>query len=163
MKLGENVYPPPASERIHKKHYFWEYPHLLTLGSGRGELVNLPSLVFLGWQAIPQFLLGLGSSNPTLPNRSELLPSFLRVLVGKGQDVWGSAAAIADHHGDRGLFSEIFQDDGNHVRAPFHHKAHEGHALPQPCNTYHIQVQTTVKAPSDPLLCPLKHVEDGNP
>lgn len=52
------------------------------------------------------------------------------------QNVRGAPTAVADHHGDRRLLAEIFQDDGEDVRAAFHHEAHDGHALAQPCNTH---------------------------
>lgn len=78
------------------------------------------------------------------PHHTPSLPSFIAVFVCEGQNVGGTPTAIANHHGYRRVFSEIFQDDRDHVRATFHHKAHDRHALAEPCNTTTLTVHTSM-------------------
>lgn len=70
-----------------------------------------------------------------------ILPSFFAVFVCEGQNIRGTSAAVANHHGDRRVFSEVLQHNRNHIRAAFHHKAHDRDTLAQPCNTTTLGLQ----------------------
>lgn len=63
----------------------------------------------------------------------EPLPSFLWVLVCKGQDVWRSPAAVADHHRERGVLPQTLQDNGDHIGTSFYYEPNYRNTLPQSC------------------------------
>ena len=56
-------------------------------------------------------------------------PVVLTVSVREGDDVRGSAAAIADDHGDRRLLPETLQHDGDDVGTALQDQTHCGDTL----------------------------------
>lgn len=59
----------------------------------------------------------------------ECLPSLLWVFMSEGQDVRGSAAAVAHHHRNWRSVPEVLQHYRDHIRTPFYDQCHHWHTL----------------------------------
>lgn len=61
------------------------------------------------------------------------IPAFLWVLVPKGQDVRGTAAAVTHHHRHWWSVSQVLQYDRDHIWTPLHYQSHHWNTLSDPC------------------------------